>query len=525
MKVNSIQFKFIITVISAILVIAIFVGGFSIYEVDIYIQENTKEFIDTTCSSEAAQINDIFGDIEKSVRIMESYVLSLFKSATDINDHDDQEKILQLAGEMFVDVAENTDGAVAYYLRFDPAISDSKTGIFYTRLDGSDEYVCLEPTDILIYDKDDVEHVGWFWQPYEAGRPIWMSPYYNQNNGILMISFVIPLYFEEHFIGVVGMDFDYTILTDRVHQIKVFEHGFAHLELNGIVMHTGNESHLKDHIDETNDIYLQSSEKLANGMSLVLFASYDDIRQIRYEIAYKILLAVIILALAFSLIAFLIVKKTVTPLKDLTNASIKLSNGDYDVEIEHSDTYEIQQLNTAFENMLVNLREHKRLQHALAYRDSLTGLRNTTSYRSWANDFNKRINDEDVSFGIVVLDLNYLKETNDTHGHNAGNNLIVTAAKIISETFKRSPVFRIGGDEFLVILQNRDLEDRDMLFEKFDTECKNRFIEANNTKLPISIAKGFSMFDPSTDTHLSDVFNRADEDMYKNKKVMKSALV
>ena len=409
---------------------------------------------------------------------------------------------------------------MAYYMRFTPEISDNTTGIFYSKSNGSEEYVRLEPTDLSLYDKNDIEHVGWFWQPYEAGHPIWINPYHNQNTDILIISFVIPLYFENEFVGIVGMDFDYTLLTERTHRIKVFEHGFAHLELGGTVIHSG-EDHLDgDHI-HNDESYFRASKELANGMSLVLFASRGDIRQIRFEIAYKILFTVVLLALVFSFIVFLIVKKIVRPLEVLTDASKKLSNEDFDVKIEHSNTYEIKQLSSAFENMLVKLREHKKLQHLLTYRDSLTGLRNTTSYKAWVIDFDKKIQSEDISFGVVVLDLNSLKKTNDTYGHIVGNNLIMTASQIISDTFKRSPVFRIGGDEFVVILQNHDLDERELLFANFASACAKASVEANNTTIPISIAKGFSMFDPNTDTQFSDVFNRADDQMYKDKNGMK----
>ena len=523
MNTRSVQFKFLVIVISAMVAITVFIGGLSIREVDNYIQHQTENIVKTTCSNETQQINHIFDGIEKSVKIMESYVLSLFEKNSDFRDRENQQEILQLSGEMFVDVAINTDGAVAYYLRFDPSISDGKTGMFYTKMDDSGEYTCLEPTDLSIYDKDDVEHVGWFWQPYEAGRPIWLDPYYNQNNGILMVSYVVPLYVENQFIGVVGMDFDYTVLTEKIHQIKIYENGFAHLEFNDKVIHYGKEIQNGDHPEELSEDYLQVSEKLSNGMTLVLSASYDDIRQIRYEIAYKILLIVILLALIFSLIVILIVRRIMKPLKKLTDASIKLSSGDYDIEIEHSDTYEIQQLNTAFEKMLVNLREHKKLQHDLAYRDSLTGLRNTTSYNKWAADFNEKIKEGGVSFGVVVLDINYLKEANDTYGHIVGNDLIKTASQIISDTFKRSPVFRIGGDEFVVILQNRDLQDRDTLFEKFKSECENSYVEADDSKIPVRIAGGFSLFDSAKDAEFSDVFDRADYEMYKNKKSLKAA--
>ena len=211
-------------------------------------------------------------------------------------------------------------------------------------------------------------------------------------------------------------------------------------------------------------------------------------------------------------------------MKSLTAAAAKLSNEDYEIEIEHSDTYEIQQLSSAFENMLVKLREHKRHQLLLTYRDSMTGLRNTTAFKDWVLEFNKKIKYEGISFGIVVFDLNYLKRTNDTYGHIVGNNLIVTASQIIADTFKKSPVFRIGGDEFVAILQNHDLEDRDMLFSQFEATCENTTLDADGKLVPVSIAKGFAMFDPSTDTQFSDVFNRADEKMYQHKKQSKIVL-
>ena len=210
-------------------------------------------------------------------------------------------------------------------------------------------------------------------------------------------------------------------------------------------------------------------------------------------------------------------------MKKLTVASIKLSEGDYDVKIAHSNIREINLLSSAFENMIVNLREYKQLQHRLAHRDSLTGLRNTTSYKGWVAGFDKQITEGGVSFGIAVFDINNLKETNDTYGHILGNELILAASRIICDTFKRSPVFRIGGDEFCVILQNRDLADIKMLFERFDAECSTTYIDTDNAKLPISIAKGLAQFIPNKDTQFSDVFARADNEMYKNKRLMKEA--
>ena len=521
MKAHSIQFKFLITVISAVLAITVSVGGLSIYEVDRFIQSQTEDYIDAACKKEAMQINDIFGDMEKSVRIMESYVLDMVKDNPDMKNKDIQNEIIDHAEGMFRDVAKHTNGAVAYYLRINPEISDEKTGFFYSKPDGSNKYIKLEATDLALYDKKDREHVGWFWEPYEAGEAVWMMPYHNQNNDIWMVSYVVPLYCESQFIGVIGMDFDYTVLIDRVHEIKIYENGFAHLEMDDMIIHHDNYQSGTD-VSNLSEGYLQVSEELANGMNLVLSASYDDLKQIRYDIAYKILFVMLLLVAVFSFIVFLVVRRIVDPLKKLTEASKKLSNGDYDVEIVDSNTYEIKLLSTAFENMTEHLREHEKRQRMLAYRDSPTGLRNTTAYNEWVTDFDKDISGKSMDFGALVLDLNYLKETNDMYGHDAGNKLIIGAARLISDTFKRSPVFRIGGDEFLVILQNRDLKDCEELFGSFDLDCANTVIETEEESIALSIAKGFAKYDPAIDKQFVDVFNRADEEMYKNKRKMKA---
>lgn len=518
-KTHSMQFRILATVIFAMLVITVFIGGISIYEVDQYIQDESKNFVVVTCENEGSQINALFDDMEKSVKFMESYVMGFFTEEVDVEDRNLQEKIINSADQMFADVAKHASGAVAYYVRFDPAISDSKAGLFYSKVDGSDEYVSLEPTDIKLYDKEDTEHVGWFWQPYNAGKPVWMLPYYNQNNNIYMISYVVPMYHEEKFIGIVGIDFDYTVLADQVHEIEIYENGFAHLEIDGVVIHSDNRE-FKTEIKDNSNKYLRVSKELSNGMTLVLSASYDDIRQIRYEIGFEIFFVVLILSAFFTVVAIIVVRKIVAPLKKIADASVKLSNGDYNVEFVHSNVSEIELLNTAFENMATHLHEREKELRFFANRDSLTGLRNTTSYKSWVAEFDREIASKTANFGVVVFDVNRLKETNDVYGHDVGDKLIVSVAKVISDVFKRSPVFRIGGDEFLAVLRHGDLEDCEKLFIQLDLECANTFVE-ENSKIPISIARGFARFDSDKDLHFNDVFKRADYAMYENKRKSK----
>jgi diguanylate cyclase (GGDEF)-like protein len=255
-------------------------------------------------------------------------------------------------------------------------------------------------------------------------------------------------------------------------------------------------------------------------MTLVLSASYDDILQIRYEIGFKIMFVVLIISVLFTVVAIIVVNKIVDPLKKIAVAAEKLSNGNYNVEFVHSDVSEIELLNTAFENMAIHLHQREKELRFSAKRDSLTSLRNTTSYKGWVAELDKVIENKTANFGVVVFDLNQLKETNDTYGHDAGDKLIVTASKVISDVFKRSLVFRIGGDEFLAILQHGDLADHEELFMKFDSICAKTHLEETG-ETSISIARGFAMFDPDKDLCFNDVFKRADNAMYEDKRKSK----
>ena len=100
MKERSLQFRFLMTVLSAILIITIFIGGLSIYEVDNYIQKETKDHVKLTCENEASKINSTFSNMEKSVRIMGNYVLSFFENAADIEDPAKQNEAIRFVDEM-----------------------------------------------------------------------------------------------------------------------------------------------------------------------------------------------------------------------------------------------------------------------------------------------------------------------------------------------------------------------------------------------------------------------------------------
>ncbi len=161
----------------------------------------------------------------------------------------------------------------------------------------------------------------------------------------------------------------------------------------------------------------------------------------------------------------------------------------------------------------------------LAKKDSLTGIRNKTAYDSEARRIDWKIADGKNEFGIAMIDLNFLKRINDTYGHEQGDIAIKKLCSIICNIFKHSPVFRIGGDEFVVILEKDDLAGIEHLIQQFN--AKIELLSKDENLEPweqVSAAIGCAFFE-SRDTSVADVFRRADQEMYKRKKQMKGERV
>jgi diguanylate cyclase (GGDEF)-like protein len=153
----------------------------------------------------------------------------------------------------------------------------------------------------------------------------------------------------------------------------------------------------------------------------------------------------------------------------------------------------------------------------MANTDSMTGVRNKHAYSEMETIIDSQIaNGELNKLGVVIGDINGLKQVNDTQGHAAGDKLIKDASALICEYFSHGAVFRIGGDEFVVLLQGEGYETMHEVISEL-----NRKVEANIEDNAVVISIGYSVLEQD-DQYLSDVFERADKMMYERKKELKS---
>lgn len=165
-------------------------------------------------------------------------------------------------------------------------------------------------------------------------------------------------------------------------------------------------------------------------------------------------------------------------------------------------------------------KHHLMSAERMARRDELTGIKNKNAFTEQSQIIDKKIrkNPSSWEFGVVMCDVNNLKTINDTRGHSFGDEAIQKASQMICEIFKHSPVFRIGGDEFIVLLKDNDYKNREELLALLREES----ITNKKTRVGPVVASGLAVYEPGRDKEFSDVFNRADSLMYENKMELKT---
>ncbi len=152
----------------------------------------------------------------------------------------------------------------------------------------------------------------------------------------------------------------------------------------------------------------------------------------------------------------------------------------------------------------------------MASTDSMTGVRNKHAYSEMESSLNLRIRENDINkLAVVVCDINGLKLVNDTRGHAAGDKLIKDASMLLSEYFTHGAIYRTGGDEFVVILEEKGYDTMNEVISDI-----NRVIEENIKKKEVVISIGYSELKPENQL-VHDAFERADQMMYKRKQQLK----
>jgi diguanylate cyclase (GGDEF)-like protein len=151
--------------------------------------------------------------------------------------------------------------------------------------------------------------------------------------------------------------------------------------------------------------------------------------------------------------------------------------------------------------------------------DQLTNIPNRRSFDSrldmeWSHAIR-----EQTPISILMMDLDKFKDLNDTYGHQQGDIILQTVAKIFSNSLRRSVDFtaRWGGEEFVVLLPNTNLTGALDIAEKIRKDVENTSVTYAEHILKITISIGVYSLIPSQDSSLNDFISNADKALYAAK--------
>ncbi len=153
--------------------------------------------------------------------------------------------------------------------------------------------------------------------------------------------------------------------------------------------------------------------------------------------------------------------------------------------------------------------------------DALTGLGNEALYLETTRNLNERIKNGFKDYAFLVCDVNGIKITNDTYGHEFGCHLIVSAGHTFPDYFSTSHMFHLGGDEFVIIVEGEDYKNLNNILTRLRNILEYQYVEMRGIKLRLSVAIGYSKHEDG-DVDYKDCFKRADSDMYVKKVAIKT---
>ena len=381
---RSIKNKIFLAVLACSIFIAIVIGVVSIKDSTKVADANSKERLALIGEDKKEELNNKISNIEQSVKTLSDIALDnigdvqRFKTDTAyVKEY--EEKIEGIAKKF----GENTEGAITFYVRFNPEFTEPTSGLFYSKNTLNSEFKKLTPTDFSQYDENDTEHVGWYYSPIKAQKPLWLDPYLNANINVYMVSYVAPLIKDGETIGVIGMDIDFDEITNIIKGTNVYNSGYAFLlnKENKIMYHpeldintsiddiqNGAMKSLSEEISQIDDkegneySYKYNGEtkilsycKTSNDWVFMITAAQKEILAESNSLTKQIIIIMIIGIIFAIIVSYYLGSLIAKPLGKITKIINKAGNLDltYDNECDKLMTHndEIGELSKSYEKM------------------------------------------------------------------------------------------------------------------------------------------------------------------------------
>ncbi|MBR3464294.1 MAG: diguanylate cyclase [Clostridiales bacterium] len=576
---SSLSARLIFLIVIGAFLLAITLVMISVILTNRILTENTATQMNLFCEERGDDLDTEFLRVEDAVGSLARWTRNKIPDVKKISEEGKiRDNIVKDADDLIHFMTEHNEfiqGAYIHYTLDITGVTDREEGVYYTR-NGEGKFSIIPFTQKEIEEDPVAEY--WYYGPIKNKKAVWTKPYYDASADDYLISYVEPVFIEDKPVAIIGIDISFSRLLKWVDSLKYQKTGYMYLkEADGSVhyhladlgqdhLHSDEEDQITDNAelmsqpktgDELIRYYFDGRDRamafvtLRNGMKFVLCDDYHSVFSARNRAINVMVWISLGMTIVLAGFAALMANRITGPLRELTSAANEISEGDYDVILPPERNDEVGELSRAFRIAIDNIRarsedikarirvqEHRLEQNAqtmkqqeddlltmrnLAYIDSLTGVKNKHAYEDTAGYIDEQIRNGTAQFAVIMCDLNYLKLINDNRGHQAGDVALKKAAKLLCNAFPMSTVFRIGGDEFVVIPSVIEYARIDEQLDALKAMMRKQKETSEDVLDRISFAFGTAVYDREKDSSFNDVFERADQNMYEEKKKVHEA--
>lgn len=543
-RLRSLQTQFILIIAGITLLLTLFLGFLNLQTINDTSRTTAIMSLNWLTQRTSAPVQNILITSSDTIDAMAHSLEADIQDPNDLKDDAFRGGLKRHLERQFNLTARNLDAVYGYFILFNPELVGKTDGFWYTWSFDQERFLSHPQAEIDQAFYTPRRRDAWFRKALQTRKPVWRDPYISTVDGVRKIGYVVPVYVRGQLVGVVGITIRMEKLIDEIKDAHIYDSGYAILfsddgetyyhpqQPNGApttLADFGLEQYAevlkgRDSNDQLLYYTYQGEQKamafitLRNSMNLGVVAPESELFANRTMAMERMAFLMLVFGLITSGFAITLANRIIIPLKAIDAAAQRIGDGDYDTLLVNFRDDEVGELAGNMNRTMVKMKDLVKKLEDQALEDKLTKVKNVTAYEQQEHIMNQHIGAKDLAFSVLMVDVNGLKGINDRFGHAMGNELLRHTVKYLCDHFKHSPVFRVGGDEFVVIVMNEDYKKRYETLKELESHCQKRDYTKARPWEQLAFAAGMSDYDPQNDTTFQEIFLRADAAMYKAKR-------
>ncbi len=344
-------------------------------------KSNQSKTIYLATEKKKIELNHLFNSAENIVKEYQDYILLTLDEEKFLTDSEYEKTYIENLSKVMSSTAVFQNGSVSTFFRMNKDKFGPTKGLFLTG-GYQKSFVSVRTTDLSKYSPTDTDNVGWYYLPIWKKKAVWTHPYENLSLNKKIISYSLPVYRDENFLGVVGIDLSLAYIDEIVNSLQIDNSkGLLIGEENNLI-HINTEDELSKAVDRSAELsvikekfenskndkllnfvwdkesYYGTISKLDNGMTYITAVSKKEFLKPFYGQMVSLILAFIIFFILCCVLIFVILKRLIIPIRIISKSTNRLARGELYTDIPYNSNNEIGNLANNIRLMTSQLKEY-----------------------------------------------------------------------------------------------------------------------------------------------------------------------